>query len=101
MKYMFLLYGPDLPEPGTPQAAKVMADWAVARLGQIGTVEQEHVLHDQLPSAFADRRSQPVFPHSRPANPRFDRYGAIGRSAPAPTTVRGRRKANHMDSERT
>ena len=31
MKYMFLLYGPDLPEPGTPEAAKVMADWAVAR----------------------------------------------------------------------
>jgi len=31
MKYMFLLYGPDLPEPGTPEAAKVMADWTVAR----------------------------------------------------------------------
>src|SRR6266567_3337111 len=28
---MFLLYGPDLPEPGTPEAAKVMADWTVAR----------------------------------------------------------------------
>jgi hypothetical protein len=31
MKYMFLLYGPDLPEPGTPEAARVMADWTVAR----------------------------------------------------------------------
>ena len=31
MKYMFLLYGPDLPEPGTPEAAKVMADWTLAR----------------------------------------------------------------------
>jgi len=31
MKYMFLLYGPDLPEPGTPEAAKVLADWTAAR----------------------------------------------------------------------
>jgi hypothetical protein len=34
MKYMFLLYGPDgpgLPEPGTPEAAKLMADWTSAR----------------------------------------------------------------------
>jgi hypothetical protein len=34
MKYMMLLYGPDgpgLPEPGTPEAAKLFADWAVAR----------------------------------------------------------------------
>jgi hypothetical protein len=31
MKYMFLLYGPDLPETGTPEAAKVLADWTVAR----------------------------------------------------------------------
>jgi hypothetical protein len=31
MKYMFLLYGPDLPEPGTPEAAKVLADWTTAR----------------------------------------------------------------------
>src|SRR5690349_735762 len=31
MKYMFLLYGPDLPESGTREAAKVMADWTVAR----------------------------------------------------------------------
>jgi hypothetical protein len=34
MKYMFLLYAPDgpgLPEPGTPEAAKLMADWTSAR----------------------------------------------------------------------
>ncbi|MBV9380702.1 MAG: transcription initiation protein [Streptosporangiaceae bacterium] len=31
MKYMFLLYGPDLPEPGTPQARKLLEDWTVAR----------------------------------------------------------------------
>jgi hypothetical protein len=31
MKYMFLLYGPDLPEPGTAEAAKVLADWTAAR----------------------------------------------------------------------
>lgn len=31
MKYMFLLYGPDLPEPGTPEAATLLADWTAAR----------------------------------------------------------------------
>lgn len=31
MKYMFLLYGPDLPEPGTADAAKMIADWTAAR----------------------------------------------------------------------
>ena len=34
MKYMILLYAPDgpgLPEPGTPEAAKLMADWTSAR----------------------------------------------------------------------
>ncbi len=31
MKYIFLLYGPDLPEPGTPEAIKVLADWTAAR----------------------------------------------------------------------
>jgi hypothetical protein len=33
MKYLFLLYGPDLPEPGTAAAAKLMADWTAARQG--------------------------------------------------------------------
>lgn len=34
MKYMFLLYGPDgpgLPDPGTAEAEKLMADWTSAR----------------------------------------------------------------------
>lgn len=31
VKYMILLYGPDLPEPGTPEAAKMLAEWASAR----------------------------------------------------------------------
>ena len=31
MKYMFLLYSPPLPEPGTPEAARLMADWTAAR----------------------------------------------------------------------
>ena len=33
MKYMFLLYSPEteLPEPGTPEAAKLFGDWVVAR----------------------------------------------------------------------
>ena len=31
MKYMFLLYSPPMPEPGTPEAARLMADWMAAR----------------------------------------------------------------------
>ncbi len=31
MKYMFLLYSPPIPEPGTPEAARLMADWTAAR----------------------------------------------------------------------
>jgi hypothetical protein len=31
MKYMLLLYGPDMPEPGTSEAAKMLADWTAAR----------------------------------------------------------------------
>jgi hypothetical protein len=31
MKYLFLLYGPDLPDPGTDEAAKLLADWTAAR----------------------------------------------------------------------
>jgi hypothetical protein len=31
MKYLFLLYGPDLPDPGTDEAAKLLAGWATAR----------------------------------------------------------------------
>ena len=31
MKYMFLLYSPPMPEPGTPEAARLMADWTAAR----------------------------------------------------------------------
>ncbi len=31
VKYMILLYGPDLPEPGTGEAAKLLADWTAAR----------------------------------------------------------------------
>jgi hypothetical protein len=31
MKYMFLLYGPDLPAPGTPEARKLLDDWTTAR----------------------------------------------------------------------
>lgn len=31
VKYMILLYGPDLPEPGTPEAAKMLAEWTSAR----------------------------------------------------------------------
>lgn len=30
MKYLFLLYGPDLPAPGTDAAARLLADWAAA-----------------------------------------------------------------------
>jgi len=31
MKYMFLLYGPDLPEPGTDAAQALLAQWSTAR----------------------------------------------------------------------
>ncbi len=31
MKYMFLLYGPPMPGPGTPEAATLLADWTAAR----------------------------------------------------------------------
>jgi hypothetical protein len=31
MKYLFLLYSPPMPEPGTPAAARLMADWTAAR----------------------------------------------------------------------
>jgi hypothetical protein len=31
MKYLFLLYSPPMPEPGTPGAARLMADWTAAR----------------------------------------------------------------------
>jgi hypothetical protein len=31
MKYMLLLYGPGMPEPGTPEATKMLADWTAAR----------------------------------------------------------------------
>lgn len=31
MKYMFLLYGPDLPEPGTVEAQKLLSEWTSAR----------------------------------------------------------------------
>ena len=31
MKYLFLLYGPDLPKPGTDAAAKLLGDWTAAR----------------------------------------------------------------------
>ena len=31
MKYLFLLYSPPMPEPGTPEAAQLMTDWTAAR----------------------------------------------------------------------
>ena len=31
MKYMMLLYGNAIPEPGTPEARKLFEDWAEAR----------------------------------------------------------------------
>jgi len=31
MKYMFLLYGSDLPEPGTAEAVKLFEEWSTAR----------------------------------------------------------------------
>jgi hypothetical protein len=30
MKYLFLLYGQPLPEPGTPEADKLLTDWTAA-----------------------------------------------------------------------
>jgi hypothetical protein len=31
MKYLFLLYGPDVPEPGSEAFTKLLGDWAAAR----------------------------------------------------------------------
>jgi hypothetical protein len=31
MKYMILLYGPELPEQGSPEARKLLDDWTVAK----------------------------------------------------------------------
>ena len=31
MKYLILLYGPELPEQGSPEAQKLLGDWAVAK----------------------------------------------------------------------
>ncbi|HEX8004912.1 MAG TPA: YciI family protein [Trebonia sp.] len=31
MKYMLLLYGPELPAPGTEEAATMLAEWTAAR----------------------------------------------------------------------
>jgi hypothetical protein len=45
MKYMFLLYGPDLPEPGTGEARKLLEDWSAAR----GAMEDAGVLIDCAP----------------------------------------------------
>jgi len=33
MKYLFLLYGPDMPEPGTEAFATMTAEWAAAKQG--------------------------------------------------------------------
>ena len=33
MKYLFLLYGEPIPPAGTPEAAKLLADWTAARQG--------------------------------------------------------------------
>jgi hypothetical protein len=45
VKYMFLLYGPDLPEPGTDEARKLFNDWNAAR----GAMEDAGVLIDCAP----------------------------------------------------
>ena len=45
MKYMFLLYGHDLPEPGTDEARKLFDDWDAAR----GAMEDAGVLIDCAP----------------------------------------------------
>lgn len=45
VKYMMLLYGPDLPEPDTDEARKLFADWAAAR----GAMEDAGVLIDCAP----------------------------------------------------
>jgi len=45
VKYMFLLYGPDLPEPGTDEARKLFDDWDAAR----GAMEDAGVLIDCAP----------------------------------------------------
>jgi hypothetical protein len=45
VKYMILLYGPDLPEPGTAEARKLFEDWNAAR----GAMEDAGVLIDCAP----------------------------------------------------
>jgi hypothetical protein len=45
VKYMMLLYGPDLPEPGTDEARALLADWATAK----GAMEDAGVLIDCAP----------------------------------------------------
>jgi hypothetical protein len=45
VKYMFLLYGPDLPEPGSEEARTLLRDWSVARRG----MEEAGVLIDCAP----------------------------------------------------
>ena len=45
MKYMLLLYGPDLPEAGTDEARRLFEDWNVAR----AAMEDAGVLIDCAP----------------------------------------------------
>jgi hypothetical protein len=47
MKYLFLLYGKPLPEPGTPEAAELLRDWgaAVEKMGQAGVLIDCAPLH--------------------------------------------------------
>jgi hypothetical protein len=45
MKYLFLLYGPELPEPGTEDARRLLEDWRIAR----GAMEDAGVLIDCAP----------------------------------------------------
>jgi hypothetical protein len=50
MKYMFLLYGPDLPAPGTEEAATLLAEWAAARqaMAEAGVLIECDGLDDAL-----------------------------------------------------
>jgi hypothetical protein len=45
VRYMFLLYGPDLPEPGTDEARTLLHDWNAAR----GAMQDAGVLIDCAP----------------------------------------------------
>ena len=45
MKYMLLLYGPDLPEAGTDEARRLFEDWSVAR----GAMQDAGILIDCAP----------------------------------------------------